>query len=159
MQNLELLIKIVRNNWDIQVSRATALISQLDHEKIYSEVSPGKNRGIYILGHLVAYHDLMPEILGLGKRTLPFLYEPFLKNPDTIGVPVPDYDELKLYFKQVHDRLSEQFDSLSPDEWFKRHEAMTDEDFEKDPSRNKLNVLLNRTNHFAYHLGQLRLLK
>ena len=35
----------------------------------------------------------------------------------------------------------------------------TDEDFAKEPARNKLSVLLNRTNHLAYHLGQLRLLK
>jgi hypothetical protein len=36
---------------------------------------------------------------------------------------------------------------------------MTEEDFEKEPGRNKLSVLINRTNHMAYHLGQLVLLK
>jgi len=42
--------------------------------------------------------------------------------------------------------------------WLARHNAMTDEDFEANPLRNRLSVLINRTNHFHYHLGQLRLL-
>jgi hypothetical protein len=36
---------------------------------------------------------------------------------------------------------------------------MTDEDFAKNPARNKLSVLLNRTSHVAYHLGQMLLAK
>jgi hypothetical protein len=48
---------------------------------------------------------------------------------------------------------------MSTDSWFSRHASMTDEDFEKDPARNKLTTLLSRTNHLSYHFGQLRLLK
>ena len=48
---------------------------------------------------------------------------------------------------------------MMPDDWFSRHTAMTDEDFEKEPGRNKLSVVINRTNHMAYHLGQLVLVK
>jgi len=36
--------------------------------------------------------------------------------------------------------------------------AVSDEDFSKEPHRNKLNVIINRTNHMSYHLGQLILL-
>jgi hypothetical protein len=48
---------------------------------------------------------------------------------------------------------------MTADAWLSRHESMTDADFEKDPARNKLSVLLNRTNHLSFHFGQLRLLK
>ena len=48
---------------------------------------------------------------------------------------------------------------MPADKWFTRHESMTDADFEKDPARNKLSVLLNRTNHLAYHFGQIRPVK
>jgi hypothetical protein len=34
---------------------------------------------------------------------------------------------------------------------------MTDEDFKANPLRNRLAVLLNRTNHLSYHLGQAAL--
>jgi hypothetical protein len=36
---------------------------------------------------------------------------------------------------------------------------ISEQDFAKEPMRNKLNVLINRTNHLAYHYGQLRLIK
>ena len=38
---------------------------------------------------------------------------------------------------------------MEPEAWFARHESMTDADFEKDPTRNKLAVLVNRTNHLS----------
>jgi hypothetical protein len=55
--------------------------------------------------------------------------------------------------------LQEHFDTLSTEQWFQRHTAVSEVDFEKEPHRNKLNVLLSRTSHIAYHLGQLVLLK
>jgi hypothetical protein len=48
---------------------------------------------------------------------------------------------------------------MSADDWFRAHSAMTEEDLAADPGRNKLSVLINRTNHVAYHLGQLVLAK
>jgi len=46
-------------------------------------------------------------------------------------------------------------DSMSPSDWFTKHSAISAEDFEKEPHRNKLNILINRTNHQSYHMGQL----
>lgn len=48
---------------------------------------------------------------------------------------------------------------LSPADWFAKHTAVSDEDFAKEPHRNRLNVLLSRTIHQSNHLGQLSLLK
>lgn len=87
------------------------------------------------------------------------LDEAFVKNPDKSGFDMPDISQLKQYWKDVHEQLSDAFQQLQTDDWFKRHNAMTDEDFAKETARNKLSVLLNRTNHLAFHLGQLRLLK
>jgi hypothetical protein len=44
---------------------------------------------------------------------------------------------------------------MKADEWFNKHTAVSAEDFAKEPHRNKLNVIVNRTNHTSYHLGQL----
>jgi len=38
-------------------------------------------------------------------------------------------------------------------DWLARHTAVSEEDFAKDPSRNRFAVLLSRTNHLSYHLG------
>jgi hypothetical protein len=43
---------------------------------------------------------------------------------------------------------------MSSNDWAHRHSAVSEEDFAKDPSRNRFAVLLSRTNHLSYHLGQ-----
>jgi hypothetical protein len=43
------------------------------------------------------------------------------------------------------------------DEWLHQHRAMSEEDYAKDPTRNRLAVLLSRTNPLSYHLGQVTL--
>ena len=35
-----------------------------------------------------------------------------------------------------------------------RHAVVSEEDFARDPSRNRFAVLLSRTNHLSSHLGQ-----
>jgi len=39
------------------------------------------------------------------------------------------------------------------------HTAVSDEDFSKNPTRNRLAVFLNRTNHASFHIGQIALTK
>ena len=39
-------------------------------------------------------------------------------------------------------------------DWVQRHSAVSEEDFAKDASRNRFSILLSRTNHLSYHLGQ-----
>jgi len=48
---------------------------------------------------------------------------------------------------------------MQPTEWFTRHTSVSEEDFIKEPHRNKLNVLITRATHQSYHLGQLIYLK
>ena len=40
---------------------------------------------------------------------------------------------------------------------FGKHTAVSDEDFAANPLRNRLSVLLSRTRHLAYHIGQIAL--
>jgi hypothetical protein len=159
MDQKTVLVKIALNAWQSQADRCTKFIIELPEEKFEHEIAPGKNRGIYLAGHLAAVHDVLPEILGLGKRAYPELYPVFLQSPDKTHEKIPSVTELKQIWTAVHDRLKKEFEQMSAETWFTRHESMTDADFEKEPTRNKLSVLLNRTGHFAYHFGQLVLLK
>jgi len=101
----------------------------------------------------------MSDILGTGKPQYPELRQIFLQMPDRQAEKIPSVADLRKVWTSVNARLTSEFSAVPEAEWFNRHQAMSDEDFAKDPSRNKLNVLINRTNHLAYHLGQLRLLK
>jgi hypothetical protein len=150
---------IALNAWQTNVDRTTKLIHSLTDDQLMKEIAPGKNRGIYLVGHLAAVHDVMPEILGLGKRAFPELQPVFLEAPDKSISKIPSLTELKKTWVSVHERLKNEFAIMSPESWYRRHESMTDADFEKEPTRNKLAVLMNRTNHMAYHFGQLILLK
>jgi hypothetical protein len=80
-------------------------------------------------------------------------------TPDKSGLPFPTVTELKEYWNVVNGKLAEGFQRFTTEDWFQRHTAVSAEDFEKERHRNRLNVLLGRTSHLAYHLGQLILLK
>jgi len=57
----------------------------------------------------------------------------------------------------VNEKLIAAFEGLRPEEWLERHDSISPEDFVKEPLRNRLAVLLSRTNHTATHEGQMRL--
>lgn len=159
MDKTTVLSKMANQAWQTHVDRTTKFINELSDEHLLKEIAPGKNRGIYLVGHLAAVHDMMSEILGFGKRAYPEYEALFLKAPDKSIDKIPTLAELRQAWTIIHERLKNEFEKMKPEAWFTRHESMTDTDFEKEPSRNKLSVLLNRTNHLAYHFGQLRLLK
>jgi hypothetical protein len=159
MDHKAVLTKTALNAWQTQIDRTTKFLNELSDDQLLQEIATGRNRGIYLVGHLAAVHDALPEILGLGKRAYPELQPMFLEAPDKSIEKMPSVSELRQIWTRVHERLQREFVAMSADSWFSRHESMTDADFEKEPARNKLSVLLGRTGHLAYHFGQLRLLK
>ena len=64
-------VKILLNSWTTQVTRITDLVASLSESDLQKEIAPGKNTGIYILGHLVAVHDALLPLLGFGARLYP----------------------------------------------------------------------------------------
>lgn len=154
-----LFVKMVIAEWDKQNNNFNRILSSLDDDQLSKEIAPGKNTGTYLVGHLIAISDAMLPLLGFGVKLFPELDNVFIKNPDKSGLKMPSVAELKDQFKAVHAKLTEHIQSGSTAEWFGRHMAVSEEDFEKEPHRNKLNVIINRSNHMSYHLGQLVLLQ
>ena len=151
----ELFIKMVMSNWDLQVGRINKVLAQLNDEEISTPTAPGRNTGVYILGHLAAVSDGMFTFLGIGEKLDPKMDEVFVRNPEDSRLEKPSIKELKAYWNKVNAVLSEKMNQISPEEWFNRHTAVSEEDFAKEPHRNKLNIVINRTSHLSYHLGQL----
>ncbi len=156
--NVALVVRMAMMAWQSQNTRVSKLLEELG-DKLLEDIAPGKNSGVYLLGHLVAVNDNLLPLFGFGEKLYPQLDELFLKNPDKSGREYPSATELKKYWKAVNEKLTGYFESMSPEEWLTRHNAVSQEDFAKEPHRNKLNVLLNRTTHQGYHLGQLVLLR
>jgi DinB superfamily len=159
MNQQQLFIKMALDAWNGQVTRTDKLFNELTDEQLQNEVSPGRNTGVYLLGHLTAVHDSLFLLLGLGEKLYPELENIFIKNPDKSGLEKPAAKDLRNYWLEVNKKLSQHFNQYTADEWFQKHTAVSAEDFEKEPHRNRLNVLLSRTNHLAFHLGQLIFLK
>jgi uncharacterized damage-inducible protein DinB len=157
MTSNKLSVQVAINSWRLVVERASKIFSNLTEDELLKEVAPGKNRLIYLLGHLTAIHDAMFPMLGLGERLHPELDAIFVSSPDKAMAQAPSGQQLKKYWDEVNGKLLSQFATLSADEWLQRHYAMSEEDYAKDPTRNRLAVLLSRTNHMSYHLGQITL--
>jgi hypothetical protein len=155
----ETFIKMALDAWHTQVKQTDDLFNSLSDEQLFREIAPGKNRGVYLLGHLTAVHDRMLPLLGLGDQRHPNLYKTFVESADKTVSDLPTTDDLRNYWKETNNILSENFSKLSIAEWFQKHNAVSETDFAKEPHRNKLNIIVNRTNHLASHLGQLLLLK
>ncbi len=151
-------VKMAIDAWQAQNKNFDKLLESVSDEQLSAEIAPGANSGVYLFGHLTAVSDGLLPLLGFGEKLHPQLEEIFLKNPDKSDFEKPSVDELKKYWNEVNANLAGHFKQLSPDEWFAKHTAVSDEDFDKEPHRNRLNVLLSRTNHQSYHLGQLSLL-
>ena len=153
----EIFVRMALKSWNLQVKNANAFFDSIDDASLSREVAPGKNTILYLLGHLIAVNDGMISLFGLGERQYAYLDEAFVKNPDKSGLPMPDAATLKREWRKSNDMLSAFFEKMTADDWFTRHNSMTDQDLINDPGRNKLSVLLNRTNHLSYHLGQVML--
>jgi hypothetical protein len=159
MTQTELIVKMIFDRWYASLKNLDTLLSALTDETLQKEIAPGKNRGIYLLGHLIAVHDDMLILLGLGEKLYPELNEAFIKSPDKTTAQIPSLAALRMCWSKQCEVLKEKFDDLKPAEWFEKHTAVTAEDFAKEPHRNKLNIIITRTSHLQYHLGQLQLLK
>ena|ERR1700683_5273561 len=155
----ELFAATVLFNWELALKRITALFDRFSDADMQKPIAPGKNRVIYLLGHLVAIHDNMVPLLSLGDKRHPELDAPFIHNPDDPETELPPPSELRQQWKEINTFLTERLREWKPEEWLQKHTAVSAEDFAKEPHRNRLNLVLSRTGHVSYHAGQLALLK
>lgn len=151
-------VKMVMLQWHQQNTRVDELLAKLSNEQLMKETAPGRNTGVYLLGHFAAVNDGLFKLLGIGERLHPELDEVFLDSPDKSGKIFPPIDELKKYWKEINEALTVKFNAMQPSAWFEKHNSISAEDFVKEPHRNRLNVIITRTVHQAYHLGQMNYL-
>ncbi len=154
-----LFVKMTLTAWHTQNTRVNELLEKLSDEQLLEKTAPGRNTGIYLLGHLTAVNDGLFKLLDIGERLHPELDIVFLSTPDKSGQAMPFVDELKKYLTDINTTLTDQFNKMQPAEWFTRHASVSEEDFAKEPHRNKLNIIITRTVHQGYHLGQMNYLK
>ncbi len=159
MTNEELLGITALNSWKLVIGRFDQNLATLTDEQLQKQVAHGKNRLFYLVGHLTAVHDRMFPMLGLGERLHPELDEPYITNPDRAFPDPVSASDLKKAWAEVNSKLTAAFERFTSVDWLQKHTAVSDEDFAKDPTRNRLAVVMSRTNHASFHLGQAALAK
>jgi hypothetical protein len=140
-------IESALRGWKSNMERADKLFGELSPGELEHEVAPGRNRLIYLWGHLAAVNDALLPLLGIGERL----------HPDKSVPLTVTGQSLKAAWQEIHQKLWEGFSKFSASDWGQRHTAVSEEDFEREPHRNRFTVLLGRTAHLAYHLGQATL--
>ncbi|MBL0030997.1 MAG: DinB family protein [Bacteroidetes bacterium] len=155
----QIIVKMVMDRWNASIENCNKLLNAVNDEQLQREVAPGKNRGIYLLGHLIAVHDRMLVLLNMGEKKYPELSKAFLEEADKVVTEIPSAKDLRSKWNEQKEDMKQKFERLTSDNWFERHTSVSEEDFAKEPHRNKLNILLTRTTHLQYHIGQLVYLK
>src|ERR1700761_2087999 len=85
----KLFIKMALSNWELQIGRMNNLLGKLSDEELSAQTAPGRNTGVYLLGHLAAVSDGLFKFLGLGERLNPGMDDIFLRNPESSGIEKP----------------------------------------------------------------------
>lgn len=145
--------------WAQYNKRMEKVITSIPDHLFHQPIVAGGNSPSWLLGHLADTDDALLELLGVSKRLFPALgtiyHHERGKNQDNHL----SKDELLTQWKSIVAILDKAFASWNEKEWLSRHTAVSEEDFAKEPHRNKLNVLLTRVTHKASHLGQIAMLK
>jgi uncharacterized damage-inducible protein DinB len=97
-------------------------------------------------------------LLRFGDVLYPELQPVFVEAADKTITEIPSVNQLKEQWNEINNQLTAHINNLPVEEWFTRHNSISEENFEKEPQRNRLNILISRTNHLSYHRGQLALL-
>jgi len=156
MKNQE--ITQVLKAWEAYNQAITDIFAKYSDDYYLNEVAPGRNRAVYLLGHLIAMNDILFPMLGLGDQLYPELESIFVTNPDRAIAEIPTITTLKAYWANLNEVLAGNFNSMDDADWLSRHTRVSEEDFAIEPLRNKLNVLIGRIGHMNYHKGQLAFL-
>jgi hypothetical protein len=153
------LLDVALRSWKQNVDRVDAFFNDLTDHQLQQRVAPGRNRLVYLLGHLAAVHDAMRPLLGIGAKLHPELEAPFLANPDGAVPSALTGTELGRMSREINDALWTAFNRWTPAQWLERHTSVSPEDFAKEPHRNRFSVLLSRSAHVQFHYGQMVLTK
>src|ERR1700743_1199895 len=85
----------VLQNWELALKRISAVFDRHSDADLLRPVAPGKNRVIYLLGHLISIHDNMMPLLGIGERRHLGLDALFLTSPDNPDAVYPPVQQLR----------------------------------------------------------------
>lgn len=141
--------------WDAYNRRMQKALDAIGEEDFYKPIVPGGNSPSWLLGHLADTEDGLLELFGIRNRMFPELAKIYHHERDTNQSGHLSKEELNKKWQAIVAELDSTFKGMTESDWLAPHMAVSEEDFKKEPHRNKLNVMLSRVTHKASHLGQI----
>ena len=152
-------LEICLLQWDTYNNRMQKVLDTITEENFNKPVIAGANSPSWILGHLADTDDKLLELFGIRKRLFPELEKIYHHERGSNQSGHLTKTELITQWRSILAELNRAFKAMSESDWHGRHQAVSEEDFKKEPHRNKLNVMLSRVAHKASHLGQVAMQK
>jgi len=135
-------------------------IEPLNDDEYKWELSPGKNHGVWLLGHLITSDDDFSLFMGRGEMLYPEYPAIFGEGSKLQSVDnYPSVAVLKEQWKNVVEKNKKVYADLKDAELDERHGMIKDyEDYKKDSFKTKMSVIMHWQLHQMYHAGQLGIL-
>lgn len=148
---------VLAHQYRMMVEWVTEYIDALSDEDLKMELSPGKNHGVWILGHMIVSDDDFSVYMGKGELLYPRWSEKLgqrskLMPPENYP-PVP---ELREMWKKVCEKNFKIYETIT-DEELPQHHALYKAS-EPDYFKTKDRVIMSWQLHQMYHAGQLAVL-
>jgi len=124
--------------WRFNADRIDAFFNALSQDQLEQEIAPGRNRLIYLWGHIAAVNDGLFPLLGLGPKLYPEMEAMFIANPDRAAVTIYSAEQVKGAWSHVNEELFAGLSGWSPMEWLERHTAVSVDDFSPGASSQPL---------------------
>jgi hypothetical protein len=148
-------IEICLIQWTTYNARMQKMMDTINDQNYNAPITLNGNSPSWLFGHLVDTDDKLLELFGIRSRMFPELEKIYHHEKGSNQKGHLAKGELISKWTQISAELDKAFKAWNEKDWLGRHNAVSEEDFIKEPHRNKLNVMLSRVAHKASHLGQV----
>jgi hypothetical protein len=143
--------------FDAMADWVSGNIDPLTDEELKMEIAPGKNHGVWLLGHLITSDDDFSVYMGKSPLLYPEYYKLFGQGSKL--QPVENYPSIPLLreqWKNVVEKNKKIYAELTDEELEEFHAKAKDP--EKDYFKTKQRIVIFWQLHQMYHAGQLGVL-
>jgi hypothetical protein len=143
--------------FDAMADWVSSNIDPLTDEELKMELAPGKNHGVWLLGHLITSDDDFSVYMGKGPLFYPEYHRIFGQGSKLQPVEnYPDIPLLREQWKKVVEKNKKIYAELTDEELEEFHAKAKDP--EKDYFKTKQRIIIFWQLHQMYHAGQLGVL-
>lgn len=132
------------------------ILSRIPDDDLKKEISPGKNHGIWLLGHIITCEDDFALLMGKGEITYPDYQKMFGEGTKPLShdnyTPI---SEMRGRWKEMVEKNKKIYSELNDDVLKEPHAQLKDEN---DFCKTKEDICVHWQVHLMYHVGQLSVL-